>query len=93
VEDLLRRTTCGTQAFRREAIAVTTDDEAQAPNEIHVHHSQKDADIPDYDAHVRCRLHPRYMPNSGFGLAGGGYGPYTYCSICMRILSKSSIEE
>ncbi len=25
----------------------------------------------------------------GFGLAGGGYGPYTYCEKCQVITSKS----
>lgn len=25
----------------------------------------------------------------GFGLAGGGYGPYTYCQYCEIVTSKS----
>lgn len=25
----------------------------------------------------------------GFGLAGGGFGPYEYCTICYRILWKT----
>ncbi len=24
----------------------------------------------------------------GFGLAGGGYGPYTYCLACERVVEK-----
>jgi hypothetical protein len=26
---------------------------------------------------------------TGFGLAGGGYGPYTYCHACSMVTSKS----
>lgn len=26
----------------------------------------------------------------GFGLAGGGYGPYTYCETCQKVTSKSA---
>lgn len=29
----------------------------------------------------------------GFGLAGGGYGPYTFCSECKVVTSKSSDDE
>lgn len=28
----------------------------------------------------------------GFGLAGGGYGPYTYCDACEVVTSKSADE-
>lgn len=28
----------------------------------------------------------------GFGLAGGGYGPYTYCEKCSAVTSKSADE-
>lgn len=37
----------------------------------------------------RCPDHPKAPQEMGFGLAGGGYGPYSYCSICCRILSKT----
>lgn len=30
---------------------------------------------------------------TGFGLAGGGYGPYTYCPSCEIVTSKSSVIE
>lgn len=29
----------------------------------------------------------------GFGLAGGGYGPYTYCERCQCVTSKSACED
>lgn len=32
--------------------------------------------------------HKQEWLESGFGLAGGGYGVYTYCSNCHRILDK-----
>jgi hypothetical protein len=31
-------------------------------------------------------------PESGFGLAGGGYGPYTYCPECGAMLWKAEEE-
>lgn len=37
---------------------------------------------------VRCPEHPLTEPEIGFGLAGGGYGPYTLCPVCYRILNK-----
>lgn len=41
----------------------------------------------------RCPDHPTEYPEAGFGLAGGGYGPYMYCPICARILSKAQERE
>lgn len=35
-----------------------------------------------------CPDHPKEEPEMGFGLAGGGYGPYSYCPVCHRILDK-----
>lgn len=35
---------------------------------------------------------PKPEPEGGFGLAGGGYGAYSYCPACGAILWKS-IEE
>jgi rubredoxin len=31
--------------------------------------------------------------DDGFGLAGGGYGVYTYCPSCGIITSKTQVEE
>jgi hypothetical protein len=36
-----------------------------------------------------CPDHPTQEPEMGFGLAGGGYGAYSYCPICHRILEKT----
>lgn len=30
---------------------------------------------------------------TAFGLAGGGYGPYTYCETCELVVSKSADED
>jgi len=35
-----------------------------------------------------CPEHPDVEPEVGFGLAGGGFGSYTICPECHRILSK-----
>ena len=37
---------------------------------------------------VKCH-HPIEYQEAGFGLAGGGYGPYMYCGACGEILSKT----
>jgi hypothetical protein len=53
---------------------------------IHIDSSEIDPEIPQTD---RCPDHPSLEPEMGFGLAGGGYGVYTYC----RMLSKTQTEE
>jgi hypothetical protein len=37
--------------------------------------------------------HKQEWLECGFGLAGGGYGPYEYCTMCYRVLNKVQIEE
>jgi len=49
--------------------------------------------VPEMDEGLRCPDHPALEPEVGFGLAGGGYGAYTYCSECGRILSKMQEHE
>lgn len=39
--------------------------------------------------HTRCPAHPDVQPEMGFGLAGGGYGPYSYCPVCSHIIHKT----
>lgn len=39
-----------------------------------------------------CPRHPGVEPEVGFGLAGGGYGAYTYCPTCGQILDKTQEE-
>lgn len=36
----------------------------------------------------RCPDHPNASSSGGFGLAGGGYGPYEVCDECGRIFGK-----
>lgn len=58
------------------------------PISIHIDSSEKRPDIPDLDQAIRCADHPDLEPEMSFGLAGGGFGMYTYCPACGRILSK-----
>lgn len=48
--------------------------------------------LPEYDPIALCP-HCAGPTESGFGLAGGGYGVYTYCPECERITSKSAESE
>jgi hypothetical protein len=34
---------------------------------------------------------PRF--EMGFGLAGGGYGPYEFCDVCDEIVSKTEVHD
>lgn len=45
------------------------------------------------DEDIRCEYHPADTVAIGFGLAGGGFGPYTYCATCGVILSKTNQDE
>ena len=48
------------------------------------------ADVVEMPKRPRgCIDHPDVEPEVGFGLAGGGYGAYTYCPECSRILDKT----
>jgi len=51
--------------------------------------------LPRLDQSIRCPIlnHSKLEPEIGFGLAGGGYGTYTYCPKCGTILSKNQEEE
>ena len=51
-----------------------------------IHAARKDRDGPDISA---CPDHPNTEPEVSFGLAGGGYGAYTYCPECFRVLTKT----
>lgn len=37
----------------------------------------------------KCPAHPEAILEMGYGLAGGGIGPYSYCPICGSVVSKS----
>lgn len=61
------------------------------PIHIHIDSTEQRADIPNV-----C---PDTCPDCGteavtsFGLAGGGFGVYTYCPKCAKILGKVQIKE
>lgn len=38
---------------------------------------------------TRCPQHPGKVPALGYGLAGGGFGPYTYCPVCGLVINKT----
>lgn len=48
---------------------------------------------PEYDEFVTCLnpqcVHVGATVDTGFGILGGGIGPYTYCSNCGTLLTKS----
>lgn len=54
---------------------------------IHIHSANQDPSIPDHgpDQCPKCKVDYEV----GFGLAGGGYGGYTYCPKCGDMLSKT----
>ena len=60
---------------------------------IHIDAAEKRAGLPDHDVAVRCAAHPSAEPEDGFGMAGGGFGVYTFCPVCGCILSKSEVPE
>jgi len=58
---------------------------------IHIARADKEEGIPEYSTGHRCPNHPDLLAETGYGLAGGGMGVYTYCpdESCGKILSKS----
>lgn len=58
---------------------------------IHVDSSEKYPDLPEFDQDAPCPTCGG-KTDSGFGLAGGGFGPYAFCEACGTIVSKSVVE-
>jgi hypothetical protein len=58
---------------------------------VHLDFATQDPALPEIAPDV-C---PKCMVPSevGFGLAGGGYGAYTYCPKCGDLLSKTQDEQ
>jgi hypothetical protein len=55
-------------------------------------------DVPEYDEFVECTnpecVHVKAKPMTGLhGMLGGGMGPYTVCSNCGILLTKSQDKE
>lgn len=57
-------------------------------------HAKQEADKPRRMAEMkkwlflRCGHSRRKYEENGYGLAGGGCGPYTYCKLCSMIDEK-----
>lgn len=60
---------------------------------VHLDSSERDPALPELDQIQACPDHPQAEPLLGYGLGGGGVGPYTFCSECGKILSKSEDPE
>ena len=58
------------------------------PDDVEIFHVARKEIDPTIPQAYRCPEHPDLEPEAGFGLAGGGYGVYTYCRECGRIISK-----
>jgi hypothetical protein len=41
----------------------------------------------------KCPDHPNAEAEGGFGLAGGGFGPYMVCTVCCRIFGKINLPD
>lgn len=50
----------------------------------------KRRDLPTGD---HCPDHPDAELDAGYGLAGGGMGPYMYCSVCYQVISKTQDQD
>lgn len=61
-------------------------------NYVHISWAEKRKGLPEFDQTGKC---PKCGGNTetGFGLAGGGFGVYTYCDPCGIITSKSVCDE
>lgn len=60
--------------------------------QIHIDSSEIRKDLPGFDANGRCAVCGGET-DTGLGLAGGGYGAYTYCIECNAILEKTETED
>lgn len=64
---------------------------AGLPTSVHIDPSHKRDNLPEYsqDKCPKCGG----PVETGFGLAGGGYGIYSFCNACGEIVSKSEVQE
>lgn len=62
---------------------------------IHIDSSEKREGLPNVgDAKACARPHcPAPHFEMGFGLAGGGYGPYEFCDVCGEVVSKTVLPD
>jgi hypothetical protein len=59
---------------------------------VHIDPLAIDPELPPYDQEAGCP-HCGGATETGFGMAGGGYGLYTFCPWCERVVSKSAESE
>lgn len=71
----------------------TPPDPAEPSIILHISEAEVRPGIPPLDDSIKCGEHPHAQVVQGFGLAGGGMGPYTSCAECGKILSKSDDAE
>lgn len=58
--------------------------------DIKIDSTDKRPDLPEYDDSVFChKCDSIEHIETGFGLAGGGFGPYTFCNHCGCVVTKS----
>jgi hypothetical protein len=52
-------------------------------------------DIPKASPEAKCGKDGCPAPDfeQSFGLAGGGHGPYEYCTVCHRVVSKVDCQD
>jgi hypothetical protein len=63
---------------------------------IHIDGADKDPRLPDVGDAKKCARKNCPGPRGwrgGFGLAGGGFGPYEYCDCCSNIVSKTCLPD
>lgn len=56
---------------------------------IFVDLADKEDRIPEFNQDIKCPEHPDLDPETGYGMAGGGMGIYSFCGECDTILSKT----
>lgn len=62
---------------------------------IHIDASEKREGLPDVGNAIACQRSNCPAPKfeMGFGLAGGGFGPYEFCDVCGEIVSKTEMRD
>jgi len=59
---------------------------------VHTDSANKRKDLPECGDHDRCPKCGGEL-EQGFGLAGGGYGVYTYCPKCEQVTGKTETSD
>ena len=55
---------------------------------VFIDSAEKDSALPEFDQDAPCP-HCGGKTETGFGLAGGGFGIYAFCPACEMVTSKS----